>query len=98
MRTSPQVLLNEVKAEPQRRRHDPIPAVGQWLRSDVGRHTRYYGVPMNSSTHLEPKGVERRAVHGHPVVTGMSPDIRAQPLSHCGDWIVPASLRLGFHL
>jgi len=50
MRTSPQVLLNEVKAEPQRRRHDPIPAVGQWLRSDVGRHTRYYGVPMNSST------------------------------------------------
>ncbi len=27
--------------------HDPIPAVGTWLRSVVGGHIRYYGVPMN---------------------------------------------------
>ena len=29
------------------RMHDPIPEVGQWLRSVVGGHIRYYGVPMN---------------------------------------------------
>ena len=27
--------------------HDPIPAVGTWLRSVVGGHVRYYGVPTN---------------------------------------------------
>ncbi len=43
-----QAKLNEVKAELRRRMHDPIPVVGQWLRSVVGGHTRYYGVPMNS--------------------------------------------------
>jgi hypothetical protein len=42
-----QAKLNEVKAELQRRRHDPIPTVGQWLRSVVGGHLRYYGVPRN---------------------------------------------------
>src|ERR1700741_4382545 len=40
--------LSEVKAELQRRMHDPIPEVGQWLRSVVGGHFRYYGVPMNN--------------------------------------------------
>jgi len=29
--------------------HVPIPEVGQWLRSVVGGHFRYYGVPMNSA-------------------------------------------------
>lgn len=43
-----QAKLNEVKTELRRRMHDPIPAVGQWLRSVVGGHLRYYGVPMNS--------------------------------------------------
>ena len=28
--------------------HDPVPEVGSWLRSVVGGHLRYYGVPMNS--------------------------------------------------
>ena len=28
-------------------RADPIPEVGQWLRSVVGGHIRYYGVPTN---------------------------------------------------
>ena len=27
--------------------HDPIPEVGRWLRSVVGGHIRYYGVPTN---------------------------------------------------
>ena len=44
--------LSAVKAELTRRMHDPIPAVGSWLRSVVGGHIRYYGVPMN--THALP--------------------------------------------
>jgi group II intron reverse transcriptase/maturase len=42
-----QAKLNEVKAELRRRMHDPIPEQGRWLRSVVGGHIRYYGVPMN---------------------------------------------------
>jgi RNA-directed DNA polymerase len=42
-----QAKLSEVKAELKRRMHDPIPEVGQWLRSVVGGHVRYYGVPTN---------------------------------------------------
>jgi RNA-directed DNA polymerase len=42
-----QAKLNEVKAELQRRMHQPISEVGQWLRSVVDGHNRYYGVPMN---------------------------------------------------
>ena len=42
-----QAKLSEVKTELQRRMHDPIPEVGQWLRSVVGGHIRYYGVPTN---------------------------------------------------
>jgi group II intron reverse transcriptase/maturase len=43
-----QAKLSAVKAELRRRMHDPIPTVGTWLRSVVGGHIRYYGVPMNS--------------------------------------------------
>jgi RNA-directed DNA polymerase len=43
-----QAKLREVKAELRRRMHDPIPAVGTWLRAVVGGHIRYYGVPTNS--------------------------------------------------
>src|SRR3989454_860250 len=42
-----QAKLSEVKAELRRRLHDPIPEVGEWLRSVVVGHIRYYGVPMN---------------------------------------------------
>jgi RNA-directed DNA polymerase len=42
-----QAKLSEVKAELQRRMHDPIPEVGKWLGSVVSGHIRYYGVPMN---------------------------------------------------
>lgn len=42
-----QAKLGEVKTELRRRLHDPIPEVGKWLRSVVGGHVRYYGVPMN---------------------------------------------------
>jgi len=48
MRRRLQAKLSEVKAELRRRMHDPIPEVGKWLRSVVGGHVRYYGVPMNN--------------------------------------------------
>jgi group II intron reverse transcriptase/maturase len=44
-----QAKLNEVKAELQRRMHDPIPEVGKWLQAVVRGHLRYYGVPMNQN-------------------------------------------------
>jgi len=44
-----QAKLSAVKAELRRRLHDPLPQVGAWLRSVVGGHLRYYGVPMNSA-------------------------------------------------
>src|SRR5438094_4492804 len=47
MRKRLQAKLSEVKAELKRRMHDPVPKVGEWLRSVVGGHIRYYGVPMN---------------------------------------------------
>src|SRR6266566_5302767 len=42
-----QTKLNDLKAELQRRMHEPIPEQGKWLRAVVGGHFRYYGVPMN---------------------------------------------------
>jgi len=42
-----QAKLGEVKAQLRLRMHDPIPKVGQWLRSVVEGHQRYFGVPMN---------------------------------------------------
>ena len=47
MGTRLQAKLSEVQAELTRRLHDPIPEVGKWLRSVVGGHIRYYGVPSN---------------------------------------------------
>src|SRR6266571_807113 len=48
MRKRLQAKLNAVKAELRQRLHDPVPEVGAWLRSVVGGHCRYYGVPTNS--------------------------------------------------
>lgn len=68
-----QAKLSEVKAELRRRMHDPIPAVGTWLRSVVGGHLRYYGVPMNSHAlhifrfqvgHLWHRTLSRRSQNG----------------------------------
>jgi RNA-directed DNA polymerase len=42
-----QAKLQEVKTELRERMHDPIPEVGAWLRSVMGGHIRYYGVPGN---------------------------------------------------
>ena len=43
-----QAKLAEIKEELRRRMHHPIPEVGNWLKSVVGGHIRYYGVPMNA--------------------------------------------------
>ncbi|HEV2424581.1 MAG TPA: group II intron reverse transcriptase/maturase [Terriglobia bacterium] len=48
MRKRLQAKLNAVRTELRRRLHYPIPDVGQWLRSVVSGHFRYYGVPMNA--------------------------------------------------
>jgi RNA-directed DNA polymerase len=42
-----QAKLNDVKAELRRRMHVPVSELGQWLRSVVVGHLRYYGVPGN---------------------------------------------------
>jgi RNA-directed DNA polymerase len=44
-----QTKLNDVKAELQRRMHEPIPEQGKWLQAVVRGHIRYYGVPRNQN-------------------------------------------------
>jgi hypothetical protein len=39
--------LQEIKEELRRRRPEPIPQQGKWLRSVLLGHYRYYGVPLN---------------------------------------------------
>ncbi len=39
--------LKTVKTELRKRMHEPVAEVGQWLRSVVEGHNRYYGVPSN---------------------------------------------------
>src|SRR3954469_20835686 len=46
---------------------------------------------------LKPESVERRGVHGHPVVADVSIDHRAQPRAHRRDRVVHASPEFGFH-
>jgi len=47
MRTRLQAKLKAVYKELKRRMHDPVPEQGAYLRSVVGGHIAYYGVPMN---------------------------------------------------
>ena len=39
--------LAEIKAELRRRRPQPVPEQGAWLRSVLLGHYHYYGVPLN---------------------------------------------------
>jgi RNA-directed DNA polymerase len=41
--------LKEVEMELRRRRHDPIPEQGAYLRAVLRGHFQYYGVPLNSA-------------------------------------------------
>jgi group II intron reverse transcriptase/maturase len=52
-RTQPERMrtkLREVKAELRRRRHQPVPSQGKWLRSVVNGHFAYYAVPTNGQS------------------------------------------------
>lgn len=61
-----QAKLKAIATELQRRMHDSVETVGQWLRAVVGGHFRYYGVPTNSaalhSFHRSVSGLWRRAM------------------------------------
>jgi RNA-directed DNA polymerase len=39
--------LAEIKVTLKRRRHAPVPSLGEWLQSVLRGHYRYYGVPFN---------------------------------------------------
>lgn len=47
MRKRMQAKLKAIKIELQRRRHNPVPEQGTYVRSVVRGHARYYGVPLN---------------------------------------------------
>jgi group II intron reverse transcriptase/maturase len=42
--------VKEVKKEILRRRHEPVPELGKWLRSVVQGHLNYYAVPGNKQS------------------------------------------------
>ena len=74
IRTRWQAKLGAVKAELRQRLHDPVPAVGAWLRQVVRGHVQYYGVPTNSRAvvtfryqvgRLWHRALERRSQTGH---------------------------------
>jgi RNA-directed DNA polymerase len=69
-----QTKLNEVKAELQRRMHEPIPELGKGLQAVVRGHNRYYGVLMNRPAlwlfrfqvgWLWQRALSRRSQNGH---------------------------------
>ena len=47
MRKRMQAKLREIARELRYRLHEPVPVVGQWLRSVVQGHFQYYAVPRN---------------------------------------------------
>jgi RNA-directed DNA polymerase len=78
MRTRRQAKLREVYLELRRRMHNPIPEQGAYVRSVVGGHIRYYGVPRNGPSisafrkevcKLWWKALKRRS-HKHRLVWG----------------------------
>jgi group II intron reverse transcriptase/maturase len=48
MRKRVRTKLQALKRELRQRMHRPIPEQGQWLRTVLQGHFRYYGVPMNA--------------------------------------------------
>ena len=49
IRKKMKMKLQELSAEMRKRMHQSIPDQGKWLRSVVGGHNRYYGVPNNTN-------------------------------------------------
>jgi hypothetical protein len=93
MRKRMQAKLQEVKAELRRRMHDPVPEVGAWLKSVVGGHFRYFGVPGNGHamnyfrftvSNLWHRALCRRSQHGRVKWDRMTRLIRR--------WLPPAHI------
>ena len=88
-----QAKLQQVKIELWRRMHDPVPEVGKWLKSVVGGHFRYFGVPGNGHamahfrftvSNLWHRTLCRRSQHGRVLWERMNRLIRR--------WLPPARI------
>jgi RNA-directed DNA polymerase len=88
-----QAKLQEVKIGLWRRMHDPVPEVGKWLKSVVGGHLRYFGVPGNrhalahfryTVSNLWHRALCRRSQHGRVKWERMKRLIR--------NWLPPARI------
>src|SRR5713101_1447252 len=68
----------------------------------IPKHAAFVAAPRQRSMpeppYLESKEIQRRLVHGHPVVTDVSTHHRLQPLAYFGNGFMHPSLELGFHL
>jgi hypothetical protein len=86
--------LQAVKAELRRRMHRPIGEQGTWLRSVVGGHVRYSGVPMNGPARTAT--VSGRLKIRHPVKvfvcgTGLSASAARRPSVKIAFGVEPVS-------
>src|ERR1017187_6523205 len=88
-----QAKLQQVKIELWRRMHDPVPEVGEWLKSVVSGHIRYFGVPGNGHalahfrftvSNLWHRTLCRRSQHGRVLWERMNRLIRR--------WLPPARI------
>ena len=95
-----QAKLNEVKAELQRRMHEPIPELGKWLQAVVRGHIRYYGVPMNqhalahlsvpSGTALASRAVAAQPERSRPLGSHAAPHHSLAACAYCLSSLSPA--------
>src|SRR5881396_3672415 len=81
-----------------RRGQPPLDEPAHPLPGDVPCVTAPRERAVPEPAHLEPKHGDRRAVHGHPVVTSVPTHNLTQPCAHHRDRLVQPSLQLGFHL
>ena len=94
MRKRMQAKLTAVAQELRARRHHPLKKQGAYVRSVVGGHVRYYGVPMNSRaigtfrqqvTRLWWRSLQRRSQRGRLLTWK-----RMEPIAR--RWIPPARI------
>src|SRR5712692_11134901 len=81
-----------------RRGQPPLDEPAHPLPGDVPCLTAPRQGAVPEPAHLEPEHGERRAVHGHPVVTDVPTDHLTQPCTHRWERIVPTPPELGLHL
>jgi hypothetical protein len=77
------------------------PAVEQPLHplpGDTARVTAPRERTLPEPRHLVAKHVQRRAVHGHPVIADVPTNDQTQPPAHLRDRVVQAPPEFGFHL